>query len=252
MRQLALEPGLLQAQREEGAEHHAIAERAELQQVREPDARIAPRRGEASAQDARQRHGRRALARRAALQPDEHQHRRQRAQRRGQLHSVIRPAASASTPVLRPASSASGRAAAPAQPRPGPGRSRRRPPAGRAMPPPACPRAPSLTWCRSRRRPTEKNSAQPASCGTVRASGYSRKPAASHRNPKAYTARRPILSASAPNGATRHNASSSLAKLSADTVRPCRSASQPQVHVQQVRLHVAHEREQPDGDERRI
>ena len=31
--------------------------------------------------------------------------------------------------------------------------------------------------------PTEKNSAQPVSCGTVRASGYSRNPRASHRNP---------------------------------------------------------------------
>ena len=70
--------------------------------------------------------------------------------------------------------------------------------------------------------PTEKNSAQPVSCGTVRASGYRRNPAASHRKPKAYTARRPILSASAPKGATSASATSSLAKLSADTVRPCR------------------------------
>ena len=79
--------------------------------------------------------------------------------------------------------------------------------------------------------PTEKNSAQPASCGTVRAIGYQRNPAASHRNPKAYTERRPILSASAPNGATRHSASSSLAKLSAETVRPCRWGASPRFTV---------------------
>ncbi len=41
-----LEPGLLQPQREESAEHHAVAEGTELQQVGEPDAWIAARRGE--------------------------------------------------------------------------------------------------------------------------------------------------------------------------------------------------------------
>ena len=81
--------------------------------------------------------------------------------------------------------------------------------------------------------PTEKNNAQPVSCGTVRARGYSRNPAASHRNPKAYTGRRPILSANAPNGATSASATSSLAKLSADTVRPLQVFRQPQVHVEQ-------------------
>ncbi len=146
----------------------------------------------------------------------------------------------------------SGRATAPVPPRPGPGRNPRARPAGRAMSSAAVSASTVPNMVPMAATPTEKNSAQPVSCGSVRAIGYNRNPAASHRKPKAYTERRPILSASAPNGATRHSASSSLAKLSAETVRPCRWAGKPEIHGEQVGLHVAHEGEQPDRDERRI
>ena len=100
--------------------------------------------------------------------------------------------------------------------------------------------------------PTEKNSAQPVSCGTVRARGYSRKPAASHRKPKAYTDRRPILSANAPNGATRAQRHQLVREIECRNRAALQVRRQPQIHGEQPGLHVAHEGEQPDRDERRI
>ena len=151
-----LEPGLLQAQREERAEHHAIAEGAELQQVGEPDARIASRRGELRPRgcDCSGMAGARSLGV-PRFRPANTTTADTRAQR-GREPQRDAPGGERVDARVGQVFRHLPEQPAPAPPRPGPGRTPRARPAGRAILRRACRPAPSLTWCRWRRRPPRR------------------------------------------------------------------------------------------------
>ena len=235
------------------AEHHAVAEGTELQQIGKPDARIAPRRAQLRPPgcDVSGMAGA-ALARRAALQAQRTPPPTTRAHSAAASHIVICPAVSASTPgvgqALRQPSEQQhqhGRAQALAKARQ-PDQPAARCFGGRYRP------APSLTWCRWRRRPPRRTAHNPRAAATVRAIGYNRNPAASHRKPKAYTG----ASADLVRQRAEWRDQAQRQQLVGEIERRNRAAlqvgGQPEVHGQQVGLHVAHEGEQPDRDERRI
>ena len=100
--------------------------------------------------------------------------------------------------------------------------------------------------------PTEKNSAQPVSCGNVRASGIQQETRRQPQEAEGIHGAAPDLVRQRAEWRDQAQRQQLVGEIERRDRAALQVRRQPQIHGEQVGLHVAHEGEQPDRDERRI